>query len=157
MFSRACGRGRMNYPCIPSRFPLSYLRRPSWKMPVATNTMSNVKPAIAASRGQVNWCSNCSGTKEMKPAGRMVNSSTRTAPLKMYMGYVLKVMPGPTGPGCYCWQRGCMAPGKWPAGGSPLPPYRALYPADPVVQVGALCARARCVRYTGWCDARNSR
>jgi len=67
MFSRAHRRGRMNYPCIPSRFPLSYLRRPSWKMPVATNTMSNVKPAIAASRGQVNWCSNCSGTKEMKP------------------------------------------------------------------------------------------
>src|SRR2546421_5655591 len=68
MFSRAHRRGRMNYPCIPSRFPLSYLRRPSWKMPVATNTMSTVKPAIAASRGQVNWCSNCSGTKEMKPA-----------------------------------------------------------------------------------------
>ena len=74
--------------CIPSRFPLSYRFRPSWKKPAAPSVISSVKPTIAPAIDQVNRCNNCNGTNEIKPAGIMVKSSTRTAPLKMFMGYV---------------------------------------------------------------------
>ena len=74
------------HPCIPSKFPLSYLRRPSSNMPTAADTMSMVKPTMEPSSGQVNWCNNCKGMNEMKPAGMTVKSSSRTTPLKMFMG-----------------------------------------------------------------------
>src|SRR5438067_353796 len=72
--------------CIPNKFPLSYLLKPSEKIPTATVTISAVKPTIPPSNSQVNCLSNCRGTNEMNPAGMMVKSRSRTVPLKMCIG-----------------------------------------------------------------------
>ena len=72
--------------CIPNRFPLSYLRNPNRNTPIATLPINIVNPAIAPNSGHVNWCNNCKGTNEMKPAGTIVKSSNRTTPVKMFIG-----------------------------------------------------------------------